>query len=330
MDLKRGIRMNTKCLVTFKTILEMGSFQKAADKLGYTQSTVTFQIRQLEEEFSLKLFEKIGRHMELTQAGREIMPYVDMILQGTEQIGNYGKSLSEISGSLKLAIPDSILIYNMQPFIQAFTHEAPNVQLVIHSIQSGEINQSVMEGSADLGINCEKDSYPDTVIHQRLGSYQAVLVASPFADRSQLDFITPHQRKPFSLICNEPDGYYQLDMDKYLAQKDIVLNPHMKVQSIEAVKRCVMNNLGMAVVPTYSIGDELKNGSLIPVKTELDEKIYHSFYIYNRNKWISPQMELAIRLLNEYLGRKDDEVYRIKDKKTGAVSARDEISGDHV
>ena len=255
--------MNTKCLVTFKTILEMGSFQKAADKLGYTQSTVTFQIRQLEEEFSLKLFEKIGRHMELTQAGREI-------------------------------------------------------------------NQSVMEGSADLGINCEKDSYPDTVIHQRLGSYQAVLVASPFADRSQLDFITPHQRKPFSLICNEPDGYYQLDMDKYLAQKDIVLNPHMKVQSIEAVKRCVMNNLGMAVVPTYSIGDELKNGSLIPVKTELDEKIYHSFYIYNRNKWISPQMELAIRLLNEYLGRKDDEVYRIKDKKTGAVPARDEISGDHV
>ena len=51
-------------------------------------------------------------------------------------------------------------------------------------------------------------------------------------------------------------------MDKYLAEKDIVLNAPMKVQSIEAVKRCVMNNLGIAVVPTYSIGEELKNGSL--------------------------------------------------------------------
>lgn len=71
--------MNTKNLVTFKTILEMGSFQKAADKLGYTQSTVTFQIKQLEEELALKLFEKIGRRMELTQAGKDIMPYVDMI-----------------------------------------------------------------------------------------------------------------------------------------------------------------------------------------------------------------------------------------------------------
>ena len=72
--------MNTKNFVTFKTILEMGSFQKAADELGYTQSTVTFQIKQLEEELNLKLFEKIGRRMVLTQAGKDIMPYIDMIL----------------------------------------------------------------------------------------------------------------------------------------------------------------------------------------------------------------------------------------------------------
>ena len=294
--------MNTKSLVTFKTILEVGSFQKAADKLGYTQSTVTFQIKQLEEELALKLFEKIGRRMELTQAGKDIMPYVDMILQGTEQISNYGKSLSEITGSLKLAIPDSILIYNMQPFMQAFTHEAPNVQLIVNSIQSGEINPSVADGTADIGINCEKDSYPDSVVHKKLGKYKAVLVASPFANNNLLDFITPHQRKPISLICNEPDGYYQLDMDKYLSEKDILLNPPMKVQSIEAVKRCVMNNLGIAVVPTYSIGEELKNGSLMPVKTELDEKTYDSFYIYHKNKWISPQMKLALNLLKKYVG----------------------------
>lgn len=130
--------MNTKSLLTFKTILETGSFQKAADKLSYTQSTVTFQMKQLEEELAIKLFEKIGRKMELTQAGKDILPYIDTILQGVEQINNYGKSLSEITGSLKLAIPDSILIYTMQPFIQAFLHEAPNIQLVINSLQSGK------------------------------------------------------------------------------------------------------------------------------------------------------------------------------------------------
>lgn len=294
--------MNTKNLITFKKILETGSFQKAADALNYTQSTVTFQMKQLEEELSLQLFEKIGRRMELTQAGKDILPYIDTILSGVEQISNYGKSLSEITGTLKLAIPDSILIYNMQPFIQAFLHEAPRVRLMINSIPSGEINQSILNGTADIGINCEKDSYPDSVIHKKLGHYTAMLVASPFVDSGLLDFVTPHQRKPVSLICNEPDGYYQIAMDRYLLEKDILLNPYMKVQSIEAVKRCVMNNLGIAVVPSYSICEELKNGSLKVIPTEIDGIQYDSIYLYHKNKWMSPQMKLALALLKDTVG----------------------------
>lgn len=296
--------MNTKYLLTLKAILETGSFQKAADSLNYTQSTVTFQMKQLEEELSIKLFEKIGRKMVLTQAGKDILPCFESILQAEEQIGNYGKKLSELTGTLRLAIPDSILIYNLQPFIRAFSQKAPRVQLVINSIPSGEINRSIVDGTADLGVNCEKDHYPDTVVHKKLGTYQAMLVASPEADSRLLDFVTPHQRKPVSLICNEPEGYYQMDMDRYLEAQDIRLEPYMKLQSIEAVKRCVMSNLGLAVVPTYSVEEELKNGSLIPVKTELDEKLYHSVYVYHKNKWLSPQMELALKLLKQTVGVK--------------------------
>ena len=296
--------MNTKYLLTLKAILETGSFQKAADSLNYTQSTVTFQMKQFEEELSIKLFERIGRKMVLTQAGKDILPCFESILQAEEQIGNYGKKLSELTGTLRLAIPDSILIYNLQPFIRAFSQKAPRVQLVINSIPSGEINRSIVDGTADLGVNCEKDHYPDTVVHKKLGTYQAMLVASPEADSRLLDFVTPHQRKPVSLICNEPEGYYQMDMDRYLEARDIRLEPYMKLQSIEAVKRCVMSNLGLAVVPTYSVEEELKNGSLIPVKTELDEKLYHSVYVYHKNKWLSPQMELALKLLKQTVGVK--------------------------
>lgn len=297
--------MNTKNLITFKTILETGSFQKAADKLNYTQSTVTFQMKQLEDELSLKLFEKIGRQMKLTQAGKDILPYINAILQGAEQINSYGKELSELKGTLKLAVPDSILIYNMQPFIKTFLHDAPNVQLVIHSLQSEEINQAVMDGTVDIAVNCEKERYPDTVIHKRLGTYKALLVAGPFISNDLLDFVTPHQRKPLSMICNEPEGYYQLDMNRYLDKKDINLNHYMKVQSIEAVKRCVMNNLGIAVVPSYSVVEEIHEGALIPIKTELEEKEYNSFVIYHKNKWISPQIELALNILQRLLGRQD-------------------------
>lgn len=291
--------MNTKNLITLKTILETGSFQNAADKLNYTQSTVTFQMKQLEEELSIKLFEKIGRKMELTQAGKDILPYVETILQATEQINNYGKSLSEITGTLRLAIPDSILIYNMQSLIQAFLHKAPNIQLVINSLPSDEINHAIINGIADIGIDCDKGNYPDTIIHKLLSPFRACLVAAPFADTKELDFISPHQRKSLSMICNEPNSNYQRGITEYLERKDIILNPYMKMQSIEAVKRSVMNNLGIAYVPIFAIREELKNGSLIQINTELDERMYTSVCVYHKNKWISPQMQLVLQLLDD-------------------------------
>lgn len=291
--------MNTKNLLTFKTILETGSFQKAADKLNYTQSTVTFQMKQLEEELSLKLFEKIGRKMELTQIGKEILPYVETILQASEQISNYGKDLSEITGSFRLAVPDSILIYNLQPFIQAFLHKAPNIQFVINSLPSDDINQAILNGVADIGIDCDKGNFPDSIIYKTLSPFKTCLVASPFADTKDLDFISPHQRKSLSMICNEPNSNYQRGINEYLEQKDIILSPYMKMQSIEAVKRSVMNNLGIAYIPIFAIREELKNGSLVQIKTELDDKMYTSICVYHKNKWISPQMELALQLLDD-------------------------------
>lgn len=291
--------MTTKNLLTFKTILETGSFQKAADKLNYTQSTVTFQIKQLEDELSLKLFEKIGRKMELTQVGKDILPYVETILRAAEQISNYGKPLSEITGSLRIAVPDSILIYNMQPFIQTFRHDAPNIQLVINSLPSDDINQAIINGIADIGIDCDKGNYPDTIIHSLLSPFKACLVSSPFMGEKEQDFITPHQRKSLSMICNEPNSNYQRGITEYLERKDIILNPYMKMQSIEAVKRSVMNNLGIAYIPIFAIRDELKNGSLIQLETELDNRMFTSVCVYHKNKWISPQMELALKILDE-------------------------------
>ena len=104
------------------------------------------------------------------------------------------------------------------------------------------------------------------------------------------------------MIYNEPNANYQKKIEAYLDRKDIVLRPPMKLQSIEAVKRSVMNNLGIAYVPGFSVEEELKNGSLLQLKTELDGYAFPAVCVYHRNKWISPQMEVAFRVLREHLG----------------------------
>lgn len=294
--------MDTKNLSTLVTIIETGSFQKAATQLNYAPSTVTSQIRQLEEELSIRLFEKVGRRMELTQAGKDIMPYIETILQNVEQISNYKKDISQITGTLRLVAPDSIFIYIMQPIIKAILHDAPHLRLIINSLPSDDINQAIVNGAADIGIDCDKGHFPDSVLHPASKPFQACLIGSPFLSPKELDFTSPHQRKPTSMIYNEPNANYQKKITAYFDKKDIVLNASMQLQSIEAVKKSVMNNFGIAYVPRFSVEEELKAGSLLQLKTELDDIIYPAVCVYHRNKWISPQMALAFKILHEQLG----------------------------
>ncbi len=106
--------MNLKRFLTFKTIVEEGSFLKASQKLYCTQSTITFQIKQLEQDLSLRLFEKIGRKMVLTQAGENILPYVYELIRVMENIeGMAQKQGSEPTGELKVLVAETQLAYKM-------------------------------------------------------------------------------------------------------------------------------------------------------------------------------------------------------------------------
>lgn len=295
--------MNTKYLITLKTILETGSFQKAALKLNYTQSNITFQVKQLEAELSIKLFEKIGRKMVLTQTGNDILPYIETILQATEQVKNYGKGISEMNGTLKVVVPDSLLIYLFQPVIQIFRQKAPNVQLIINVMNCIEIREQLINGSADIGIHCDVGGYPDTIVLEELSRYRVCMVAPPFVDSKELDFITPHQRKTLNMISSEPNSAYQKVITEYLTEKDIILNQTMEMWSIDAVKKSVINNLGISYLPIYAVEEELKSGALIQIKTGLDDTLFSSFCSYHKNKWISPPMELFLQLVQKFLGK---------------------------
>lgn len=291
--------MNIKYLITLKTIIEAGNFQKAAASLNYTQSTITFHIQQLEEELNIKLFEKIGRKMVLTDAGKAIIPHIETILQATEQISDYGKDISVMNGTLRVAMPDILLIYEMQPVLKAFREQAPNIQLIIKSLTCTSIREDVVAGGVDVGIHCDIGGYPDSVMSEKLDEYPVCLVASPNTDASMCDFISEHQRKKVNLISCDPDSVYQKRFMDYLSAKDIVLNGYMEMWSIEAAKRSVISDLGITYLPIFTIEEELKRGEVILIKTELDNKMVEVVCTYHKNKWISAPMELFIRLLKE-------------------------------
>lgn len=300
--------MELKYLQTLKTILETGSFLGAARKLNYTQSTVTFQMQQLEQELSIKLFEKIGRKMLITQAGKDILPYVDTILQSVEQLENYGKETKELKGNLNVAMPETLLTYKMQAVLKAFREQAPGVKLSLQALNCHTIRDQVINGSADIGVHYDVGGYGPSMVIKELADFPLTLIASPSLENQFCDFTTTGQRNSVCLITNDRESIYQEMFDNYLKEKDIKLDGIMELGSIETIKRGVISNLGVAYLPRFVVDNDLENGILQELRTGLFDRKITAVCVYHKNKWITPAMELFIRLSKECLSPQDDPI----------------------
>ena len=144
--------MDLKYLYTFRTIVDEGGFNLAAKKLNYTQSTITFQINQLENELSACLFEKIGRKMVLTKAGESLLPYVDEVLRSIDKLHSFERDLSDCQGSLRIGIAETQLCYHFPAILKAFCQKAPKARLFLRSMNCYAIRDELLNGSLDIGV----------------------------------------------------------------------------------------------------------------------------------------------------------------------------------
>lgn len=293
--------MDTKNLTTFRTIVRTGSFLQAATVLGYTPSTITFQIRQLEQELSIQLFEKIGRKMVLTEAGSHILPIVDDILRSCDALSSYGKDLQEIQGTLTVAMPEPLLIYRAQEILRRFREQAPKVKLFVTICNCNRVRDDLLAGSIDIGLHYDICPAHPSLQLRPIGAHQASLVAYPQLPETERDFITPNQVKQIPLISYYTGSVFQETIEQYLKEKNIAMTTSMELWSLEAIKKNVMNQLGVAYLPRDSVVEELKAGTLIQLPLELTDTTVNMVCEYHKNKWISPQMSLFLSLIDQAL-----------------------------
>ncbi len=291
--------MELKYLYTVKKIIETGSYQNAAAALNYAQSTITFQMKLLENELSVKLFEKNGGRMELTQAGKELLPVIDKILLSVDELLSCGGGNS-MRGSISVALPESLLTYKLQPVLKAFKEQAPDVKLSLRVMNCFAIYENMMNGEADVAIHYDVGKYPASYEIKTLGTYPLALVSSAELDEGVRDFITPNQRKPICHIQNDPNALSLKILHRYLRQKNIVLETELEVWSIEAIKRSVISNLGVALLPRFAVEEELSRGLLLEIPTEMEPAEMTAICAYSRGRWQSPAIKLFLQLLDEH------------------------------
>ncbi|WP_295766226.1 LysR family transcriptional regulator [uncultured Oscillibacter sp.] len=291
--------MELKNLRTFQAVVDQGSYQRAAERLGYAQSTITVQIQQLEEELGVPLFERLGRRMVLTEAGERILPQARELLLGAERLLESGREDGVLSGILRVDMAETLLCYKAQPVIRAFRERAPQVRLVIRSCNCMRIPINVRTGACDLGVGYDMDWDREALEVEPMGEYDIVLLASPrFAEP---DFVTPGQRKAASLVTDEPDSIFRRRLEAYLREREIELDVTLELWSIETIKRCVMSDLGFTYLPRFVAEEELADGRLAELGAPVSGVPAPALCAWRKGRWIAPAMELFLELLREAL-----------------------------
>lgn len=144
--------MDLRRFITLKTVVEEGSFLRASQKLCCTQSTVTFHIQQLEQEFSVQLFEKIGRRMCLTREGKKLLPHIYELTRVMDTLREAAKKESDPDGELRVVSGETLLSYRMPQVLQRFRQRAPKVRLSLQSLNCYVIRDALLNDEADVGV----------------------------------------------------------------------------------------------------------------------------------------------------------------------------------
>ncbi len=296
------IKMELKYLTTFKTIVEEGSFTAAAEKLNYTQSTITFQIDQLEQELSVKLFEKVGRKMVLTSAGKELLPFVSEVFDAVSKLHYLDKDIAECEGELHIGVAETFLCYKLPKALKSFVKIAPKAKLYINSMNCYEIRNQLISGALDVGIFYQDiGGYNDSLAVTPIQSYPITLVASPNTAKRFSDFTTRNQQHKIPLIINEPNCIFRQIFEKYLKDNGICLDHTIELGSIATIKSLVQNDVGVSFLPKFTVDEELKNGTLVEIKTNVEHNSLTIACGYHKNKWLSPLIKEFVKCItNEF------------------------------
>ncbi len=285
---------------TFRMIAEEGSFSKAAEKLNYTQSTITFQIGQLEDELSATLFEKVGRKMVLTEAGKRLIPYVDEVFQSVKKLRYFERDLAACQGDLHIGVGETLLCYRLPAILKEFHRQAPKARLFLRSMNCYDIRDALLDGSLDLGVFYDYvGGYNSHLTVMQMGCYPLTLVASPETKKKYTDFITPNQKISLPFIINEPTCVFRQIFEQYLRERKIILDHTIELWSIPTIKNLVKNDVGISFLPDFAVQEELEKGELVAIETEIAENKLSAICGYHKNKWISPLMQLFIDLCRE-------------------------------
>lgn len=274
--------MADRRLQVFHAVAKHLSFTRAADALFMTQPAVTFQIKQLEEQFATRLFERRHGSISLTPAGELVLSFAGKILALNDEMeSRLGEMTGEMRGPLLIGASTTIAEFMLPRVLGEFNALYPQVRARLFVANSEIIEGRVAEHSLDLGL-IETPARQASLTSEICCEDELLAICAPDYPLAAMRSATPKALAEYEYISREPGSGSREIIDTYFRTHKIapeILKTQMELGSPQALKGVVCTGLGFAIVSRVVVEAELQLGTLvaIPLKPVLKRSVYLTY-----------------------------------------------------
>ena len=289
--------MEFRNMKTFLKVSDLQSFTKAAEELGYSQSTVTVQIKQLEEELGVLLFERIGKNVKLTEQGRVFRSQAREIVHAVEQLRSSMGETKQIRGSLRVGTVDSLCTKRMPYILQEFRKHCPLVETVVRTGSNETLYDMVQKNEVDLIYFLDRRQFRDDWVKVMEQEEPAHFVAASGHPLTNEGFVTLTELLAEPLLLTERGMSYRRSLEIAVAMEELELRPVLELANTDVLVNLVIHNAGVAYFPDFITEEHVEAGELAVIQCVMDVEPVWSQLIYHKDKLLTPQMKVFMDIL---------------------------------
>lgn len=290
--------MEIKTLNTFLLATKLGSFSRTAKQLGYSQSTVTMQIQQLENELGMPLFDRIGKTVSVTPAGEKLAEYAKTILQMTEQAKNDMQSV-QIQGVLRMGLAESLCSIFFPQVLKIYHDRFPKVEIVLVRGGQQEMLSKLNHNEIDMFYTLGEPIVQKELVKEMNVAEETYFVSScshPFAHKKSITLEEVLQQE---FILTEKGMSYRDQLEQHLATKGLELTGYLELGDIIMIRQLVESDMGLSFLPGYAVKESIKTGKMKRLEVPECEVTAWRQLVRREDKFVTPQMKAMIELLLE-------------------------------
>lgn len=292
--------MNIKQLHTFLVLTEKMNFTETALQIGYAQSTITTQIKLLEEELGTPLFERLGKTIVLTAAGQRLLPYAKDMVQLEHKIISHVPESESPSGTLKIGVAESLCYTKFPKLLQDYKSLYPNVDIQLKFINHTTFPQLLQEGLLDFVYTINTAYKDDNFLIPYSQPESLDFLVSPNHPLTQCKMVVEEDIAKYPLLLTDANCNFRIMLLSDLARKGLTCKIALETSSKEILKQFAANGHGIAFIPSITAQNELADHSLVKLKWGGMQFPIMSQIIIHKNKLIMPEIEAFWHIYETY------------------------------